>query len=91
MALAVPVPGHVLGLDDEWLPSPVFTPAERDALRVFATVRDAAEKALGDDYPPLEAVQRDPRWSRLAEAAASALVTFESRGKLSEEVEGSDP
>jgi hypothetical protein len=66
---------------------PVFSAAEREVVAVFHAEWNRAASDMPDTYPSLSEVQAAPYWSRLRDAAERALMVFEKRGKLSEEVE----
>jgi hypothetical protein len=73
-----PSPSHFI--------DPVFTNEERSAITAFHSEWDLAASALPDKNAPLSVVQAAPYWNRLRDASAKALVTFQKRGRLSEEV-----
>lgn len=89
----VHVPYEVIEQWQDWVPhldlvlleSTVYTGEEVDAIRSFQSVWDATTDAIGDDYPPLEAVQAMPVWEAMRREAESALAVFARRGRLPED------
>lgn len=71
--------------------SPAYTDEERGVLRRFQGVWEATADALGDDYPPLTAVQATSSWETMRQEAESALIVFSRRGRLSEDEDPSRP
>ena len=97
-ALRVPivyVPYELVNSWEDWVPEPrpshftdpVFSEAERLAIEAFHGEWKLASDSLPDDWPSFEQVLVEPYWARLRHAASNALKVFESRGRLSEDVE----
>jgi hypothetical protein len=68
-------------------PAPVFSPAEVEAMhRYHAVVESVCDHTPGR-LPDLEHLVTTPVWQHLRSAAAEALLTFQLRGRLSEDHE----
>ena len=92
-AVEVSVPSEVIdqwedsvpGPDDPTFVQPVFSPAEKEAIRVFHRVWGEVATATPTPLPQLDEVLGLPAWERLRVAATEALRVFLARGKLAED------
>lgn len=90
----VHVPHEVVNQWEDWVRSPddplgepVFSSAERAAVRAFHRVWQSVADSTPRRLPDLEVLFGSPEWQLLRQAAADALAIFAVRGPLSEEDE----
>lgn len=89
----VHIPYEIIEQWEDWVPhldlvltdSNVYTSREKEVLSRFQSVWELTTKAIGDDYPSLEAVQAMPAWEDMRLAAAAALAVLAKRGRLPED------
>lgn len=78
---------------EDWLPldydkaPKVFSQKEKDAVREFMELWEAAADATHEDTQNVAWLERSVEWVRLSEFSKHALVIFEKRGRFSEETE----
>ena len=76
----------VMDSNVDWMREPVFTEAERNAVRQFEVVWGQVCAATLDPMPELLELQSSDQWRMLRDAARRASEVFAERGKLPEDV-----
>jgi len=71
-------------------PSPTYSGAEREAVRLVHEAVDLAARSTPDPLPSVPELMLNPSWQLLMDSSEAALREFRKRGKLSEETPASD-